>query len=90
MQVADAMMSRKHALVFVRQGRLYLCDAGSANGTRVNGIRVFERRRLMCGDVFELGTHRFSVIYVASTGGHCCAYRSVASSEVDLSQSLVA
>ena len=64
LQVADATISKRHAMLFAREEQLHLCDAGSANGTLVNGVRIFERRRLFHGDVIQLGSHRLAVAYL--------------------------
>jgi predicted component of type VI protein secretion system len=37
---ASSMISRRHCAILVRQGRVYLRDFGSTNGTVVNGTRV--------------------------------------------------
>ena len=38
--VADRFLSRKHARLFQRDGRLFVEDLGSRNGTQVNGIQI--------------------------------------------------
>ncbi len=51
----DKTVSRLHARI-VPEGDLYfLEDAGSANGTFANGLRVTGRRVLRAGDVLQLG-----------------------------------
>jgi predicted component of type VI protein secretion system len=37
---ASPMISRRHCAVLVRQGKVYLRDFGSTNGTQLNGQRV--------------------------------------------------
>lgn len=39
-QLEDISVSRFHAFFRRRQGRWFLCDAGSSNGTRVHGKRL--------------------------------------------------
>lgn len=50
-----AEVSRRHARFVREEGAYVVYDAGSANGTRVNGERV-ERRALEIGDVVEIDT----------------------------------
>ena len=38
--IPDTMVSRRHAVVSFRNGRYYLTDLGSSNGTLVNEARV--------------------------------------------------
>ena len=38
--IPDTMVSRRHAVVSFRNGRYYLKDLGSSNGTLVNDVRV--------------------------------------------------
>lgn len=52
--VADPLLSRHHARIVPRNGRLVLSDLGSRNGTRVNGRAVVEVV-LGAGDRVELG-----------------------------------
>jgi hypothetical protein len=52
--VADPLLSRHHARIVPRNGRLVLSDLASRNGTRVNGRAVLEAV-LGAGDRVELG-----------------------------------
>ncbi len=52
--VADPLLSRHHARIVSRNGRLVLSDLASRNGTRVNG-RVVLEAVLGAGDRVELG-----------------------------------
>jgi len=52
--VADPRASRTHARLECQEGRCVLVDLGSANGTRVNGVRV-ERATLTDGDTIGIG-----------------------------------
>ncbi len=54
LQVPDARMSSTHARLCRQAGRWYLEDAGSRNGTLVDGAPV-ERHPLADGDLFEAG-----------------------------------
>ena len=51
----DGGISRNHCKVFLRQGRYYVTDQESVNGTYVNGERVLERR-LFAGDCIAVGS----------------------------------
>src|SRR5215813_88062 len=53
-QVVDDGVSRRHAIVRTMAGEIWLEDAGSRNGTFVNGERI-DRRRLMDGDKVQIG-----------------------------------
>ena len=52
--LTDPSVSRNHATLEVQDGRLAVRDAGSSNGTFVNGERVAERA-LRIGDVVAFG-----------------------------------
>ncbi len=54
LQLEDAGVSRRHAIVVQRRGCVRLLDDRSANGTWLNGRRVFEAE-LHDGDVIVLG-----------------------------------
>lgn len=51
----DTSVSRRHALLELHRGRYTLTDAGSTNGTWVNGVKVTSKV-LEPGDVVTLGT----------------------------------
>jgi ABC-type multidrug transport system ATPase subunit len=53
-------VSRRHALVIVTPGTVFLSDLGSANGTFVNGRRVKRRVRLRPGDRLAVGPYQFT------------------------------
>ena len=63
----DPTVSTRHAL-FVRddEGRCFVRDLGSANGTWVNGQRVTDRARVHSGDAVELGDQRFTFAEVGA------------------------
>lgn len=58
-------VSRKHALILVKDERLYVKDLGSMNGTRLNGALCLpeEEYRLRHGDELMLGHLRLQVLY---------------------------
>jgi FHA domain-containing protein len=51
----DDYVSGRHALIEPRQDGLWIEDAGSTNGTFVNGARVTSSRLLQPGDVVRIG-----------------------------------
>jgi Nif-specific regulatory protein len=58
----DDLCSREHAEVFQLDGRWYLRDLNSLNGTRINGAALTADRELQPGD--EVGLGRSSLIFV--------------------------
>ncbi len=59
-QVPHVAVSRRHAVLEVQEGRLWIRDLGSKNGTWINGERVDEGE-LLPGDVLGLGPVRLTV-----------------------------
>jgi len=51
----DAFASDRHARFDTAEGRLFVHDLGSTNGTMVNGDRVAERTPLSPGDAITIG-----------------------------------
>ena len=51
----DEYASTLHARVEPRRDGIWILDAGSTNGTYVNGVRVNEPRKLSPGDVIPVG-----------------------------------
>jgi len=58
--VDDPAVSRHHAVLRRTPDGWELCDAGSTNGTRINGWRI-ERAALRAGDELTLGLSHFVV-----------------------------
>ncbi len=54
LQLADGKVSRHHARLTLEDGRAWLSDLGSQNGTRVNGEPVGTAHPLLSGDVISL------------------------------------
>jgi pSer/pThr/pTyr-binding forkhead associated (FHA) protein len=52
----DSTVSQLHARVFLRDGRLYIEDLGSTNGTWVNRVRVGAPVGLKRGDRVQVGS----------------------------------
>lgn len=51
----DTFVSQVHARAFDRDGTLWVEDAGSTNGTLVNGKRIQESMKLSKGDRVQVG-----------------------------------
>ncbi len=54
--VGDALASRRHARISCDEDGVMIEDLNSSNGTRVNGHRIDERKRLRLGDIITIGT----------------------------------
>lgn len=55
--LADPCISRVHALVAVRSGRVYVQDLRSSNGTFVDGERISGEREITEGDRISIGNY---------------------------------
>ncbi|HVR88130.1 MAG TPA: FHA domain-containing protein [Candidatus Limnocylindria bacterium] len=51
----DEAASAKHAVVSFADGEWWVEDAGSTNGTLVNGSRIWDKERLHYGDEVQVG-----------------------------------
>ena len=51
----DEAASAKHAIVSFAEGEWWLEDAGSTNGTLLNGSRIWDRERFHYGDEVAVG-----------------------------------
>ena len=67
-RLKEDTVSRLHAALFWREGRLYLEDLGSSNGTFVNGQRVTTMRAVSPGDVVRFGALRGSIERLGAAG----------------------
>jgi hypothetical protein len=56
----DSKISRRHAELLVTDSGLTLVDLGSKNGTLLNGVPLTGQAALLPGDVFQLGTAKFT------------------------------
>ncbi len=56
----DRFVSSFHCRIQPRDGRLFVCDLGSTNGTRVDGMRVSEAE-LSVGSVLRVGGQQLAV-----------------------------
>jgi hypothetical protein len=52
--LAGTYASHRHARIFFREGRYFLEDLGSTNGTYINGIRLTEPVVLEVGDLIKV------------------------------------
>ncbi len=55
-QVPDAVVSRRHAMIREQPDGFWYFDLGSFNGSSLNGARVTAARKLTTGDHIEIGT----------------------------------
>jgi len=61
--INDEKVSRSHMILSYTDGMLFLIDAGSSNGTIVNGIAVDKQRQLQSGDNIIIGTTKINVAF---------------------------
>lgn len=54
-RIDDRTISRRHAHVAVRDGRVFVTDLGSQNGTAVNGLKIRKETPLSDGDEVRFG-----------------------------------
>jgi class 3 adenylate cyclase len=59
--IDDPLISRRHAVIRVREKALEIEDLGSLNGTWVNGFGIDAARSLGAGDVIQIGSVSFRV-----------------------------
>src|SRR5262245_22851549 len=59
--VSESLVSRRHARIILDNGRPYIEDLGSANGTFVNQARLHGRALLFPGDHVFVGTCEIEV-----------------------------
>lgn len=57
LRIKSSSVSRKHCAIVAREGKFYVKDLGSRNGTLVNGQRLTDgkARRLRSGDTLQVG-----------------------------------
>ena len=59
--LADGFASGQHALIVYRNGRWWVEDLGSRNGTLLNDVTVTETAVLTTGDIIAIGSNEFRV-----------------------------
>jgi Inner membrane component of T3SS, cytoplasmic domain len=52
----DDYASTRHARIEPRRDGIWVSDAGSTNGTYVNGVKIEKEKRLVPGDVIRVGS----------------------------------
>ncbi len=62
-QISDVQLSRRHCEFTNEDGRLYVRDLDSKNGTRVNDELIEDKVELEDGDSITVGTNRLRVTY---------------------------
>lgn len=62
LRLTEQNVSRQHAKVLREDGRWFLVDLESYNGSYINGERVIERQELADGDLIQLGDYRIQAI----------------------------
>jgi pSer/pThr/pTyr-binding forkhead associated (FHA) protein len=61
--MADELISRRHAEIYENQGKLFVKDLGSRNGTFVNNRKILSNSPLEPEELLTLGTITFRAIY---------------------------
>jgi predicted component of type VI protein secretion system len=75
---ASAMISKKHCALIVKDGKAFIKDFGSTNGSYVNDEKVEGHRELKQGDQLKIGPLFFEVCLEAATPAAKPAATSVA------------
>jgi EAL domain-containing protein (putative c-di-GMP-specific phosphodiesterase class I) len=63
LRLSASEVSRRHAIIFSRDGELWVQEFGSTNGTFVNRQRVEGEQRLRNGDILHFGPLEFRLVY---------------------------
>ncbi|MBW2435065.1 MAG: FHA domain-containing protein [Deltaproteobacteria bacterium] len=67
MIMPDYAISKRHAIIDIEDGTYYLHDAGSTNGTKINGTRLGKKRvKLKDKDVIGFARYEFTFLYPKS------------------------
>lgn len=61
LSVDDKTVSTKHCALRCQDGRLYLCDLGSTNGTLLNGYPVTQEYPINDNDILQIGNTKITV-----------------------------
>lgn len=65
--VPHALVSRRHTEIFEREGKLFVKDLGSLNGTFVNNLRIEDEQPLEPNQLLTLGNITFRAVYELGT-----------------------
>jgi len=68
-RLEDLSVSRRHARIAYRQGGYWLSDLGSMGGTWVDGIRINAARRVVAGQIIDIGVCRLTVAFAGEESG---------------------
>lgn len=60
--INDPFISSNHATVYIKDGKLFIKDLNSTNGTFINGNKINDVEELFDGDIVEIGRVIFKVI----------------------------
>ena len=67
MIMPDYAISKRHAIIDIEDGTYYVRDAGSTNGTKINGTRLGKKRiKLKDKDVIGFARYEFTFLYPKS------------------------
>ncbi len=67
MIMPDYAISKRHAIIDIEDGSYYVRDAGSTNGTKINGSRLGKKRvKLKDKDVLGFARYEFTFLYPKS------------------------
>ena len=67
MIMPDYAISKRHAIIDIEDGVYYIRDAGSTNGTKINGSRLGKKRvQLRDKDVVAFARYEFTFLYPKS------------------------
>ena len=67
MIMPDYAISKRHAIIEIEDGAYFLRDAGSTNGTKINGSRLGKKRvKLKDKDVIGFARYEFTFLYPKS------------------------
>ena len=67
MIMPDYAISKRHAIIDIEEGMYYIRDAGSTNGTKINGSRLAKKRVMLKDkDVIGFARYEFTFLYPKS------------------------
>ncbi len=65
--IDNSAVSRRHTSLSMRDGKHFVSDLGSSNGTIVNGVKIDDTVPVTETDCIEIGKFRFALIPPRST-----------------------